>query len=225
MKKAILYDVIIENNMNITEDFEEIIQRTLNARPTISPDPENIIDLLLNLQEKAKEFSTNEYTLLFEKGFDVYIQIVKSYINIYLSKEDLKKIELFYKWGLGNENEKEQIKKIYFNSYIINQFKFIRIDADLFINFDYFNIENKNKNFQIWENFLNKIEFDNLEDYKRLYYFYQIKIHGFDNKIAMENAPKKIQYKDTAVKTFVKEGLDIAIKYKLPLPATLKSID
>lgn len=225
MKKAILYDIIIENNLNITEDFEEIIQRTLNARPTIFPDTENITDLLLNLQEKAKEFATNEHTLLFEKGFDAYIHTVTSYINNYLSKEDLKKIEMFYKWGLGNENETEQIKKIYFNSYIINQFKFIRIDNDLFQNFDYFNLKNKNKNFEIWENFLNKIEFDNLEDYKRLYYFYQIKIHGFDNKIAMENAPKKIQYKDTAVKTFVKEGLDIAIKYKLPLPISFKNID
>ncbi len=180
MKKAILYDIMIENDMCIEEDFEEIRERALNAAPSILPSSENVIELLEHIETHANDFSKEEYQMLFEKGFDNYIETVSPYIYCYLSKEDLRKIELLNEWGVGNT--KEQIKRLYFNAFIIARFKIIKVDYDLFESYAYFNRQNNQiLEQEILEKWKKKIDSIKLED-KKIHRILSCGLETFLNK-------------------------------------------
>lgn len=217
MGRINLFQLVKEENYNLDLHLQQIKERALGAEPYCFIKSEDVLKVLYMLDLQAKEFAEKHYKIIVENGFTEFLKITHPYIKAYLTEEDLKNMHTLFEWGLGTESEKEQILKIFKKAFIENRFLNIDVDEELFKSNEYKRNQGEKK-FTIWEDTLKIVEFDNLEDYKTLYYFYHKKIRGEDMDTIYKNAPINIKRAETKVYEYIKQGLNVAKKYGLPLP-------
>ncbi len=227
MKKVSLYDLVLENNMDIMKDLNEIIERALNAEPRINfPNYEiprfywrgynQPSDIINNLLSNAEFLAQAHLDKIMRIGFEKYLESESLFIRYFLTNEELIVLQETPKEAYSSK----WIVSILIRAFINFRLKLIIVDKELFANYNYFDNQG-NKNFKKWEDKLKELEFDNLEEFKALYYFYHRVIRDEDMKTIPENAPDNIKYGITKAYEYAKQGEVIVKKYGLPLPKSL----